>query len=113
MSTRLKIIYRFGAAVILLLLACLLVYAYGSQHTVPSGVKLSDWSPEGISLSQLDLDVKNVQKLIQQQPILFKCIGVGCEPALSKSDPFRQSYWSSASLTFEDLGAQSNLLSIT
>lgn len=112
MSIRLKIIYRLGAAAILLLLACLLVFAYGSQHTVPSGVRLSGWSLKGIPLAQFDLEVKNAEKLIQQQQVLFLCLGVGCEAAPHKSDPFRQSFWSSSRLALQDLGVQSNLSSI-
>ncbi|MEX2459854.1 MAG: VanW family protein [Paenibacillaceae bacterium] len=114
MGIRSKMFSRFGAAAILLLLACLLVFAYGSQHTVPRGVIVSGWTLKGFSLTQLDLQLKNAMTLVQQQQVLFTCKGMGCEPSsLSKTDPFRQSYWNSTRIALQDLGVQTNLIAIT
>jgi hypothetical protein len=112
MSIRLVLFYRFGAAVILLLLACLLVFTYGSQHTVPRGVTLSGWALKSMPLAQLDQQFTNTLTLLKKQQVLFTCTGIGCEPSLSKTEPFRQSYWSSNRLTLQNLGVQSNLSAI-
>jgi hypothetical protein len=112
MGMRLKLVYLIGSVLIPLLLACFLVFMYGSQHTVPRHVTLSGWSLHGITLSQFDLQLKNTMTIIERQQVLFNCTGIGCEKPLSKNDPFRQSFWKSTRVTFHEIGMRNNLAEI-
>jgi hypothetical protein len=109
---RLKPVYIISSVLITLLLACFLVFIYGSKHTLPRNVSLSGWSLHGITLAQFDLQLKNTMTLIERQQVLFTCTGIGCENPLSKNDPFRQSYWKSATVALNEIGVRSNLAEI-
>ncbi|QGQ93548.1 vanomycin resistance protein VanB [Paenibacillus psychroresistens] len=109
---RIKPVYLIGSVLISLLLACFLVFTYGSKHTVPRNVTLSGWSLNGITLAQFDLQLKNTMTLIERQQVLFTCSGTGCEQPLSKKDPFRQAFWKPSAITLHEMGVSGNLTEI-
>jgi vancomycin resistance protein YoaR len=112
MGIRLKPVYLFGSVVIALLIACFLVFTYGSQHTVPRNVIISGWSLNGITIAQFDQQLKSTKTLIERQQILFICTGIGCEKPLFKNDPFRQSFWKSTHVALNEIGVHNNLAEI-
>jgi hypothetical protein len=112
MGMRLKSISLISSLLIILLLICLLLIAYGSQHTVPRGVKISGWTLNGMTIAQMDFHFKNIIPLIGEQQVTFTCNGLGCDKQSSKNEPFRQSFWKSTKINLRDLGVKNNFTEI-
>jgi vancomycin resistance protein YoaR len=104
-----KAIYLYGSAGLVILIVCLILFVYGSQRTLPRGIKISGWNLTGMTITQLDLQLKETMALIAEQQVMFICNGIGCKKSSPVDERIQQAYWSSSKITLRNLAVNNNL----
>jgi vancomycin resistance protein YoaR len=104
-----KVVYTLYTIFTFTLLFCCVLFIYGSQNTLPSGVTLSGWPVEGMSVPQVELQMNSIMTMLGNEQLYLNCNGIGCADASEENRLKRPFLWDSRKIALRELGIQNNI----